>query len=88
MIPKIDQGVFDWHRWRAGSPADLFLICRTAQLIKNRETLRHHAVGWCSGEQLLCRPKSNHKAVMFYKEGQHFWFHLTNNEFKEIFHEA
>lgn len=66
---------------------DLFCICREEELIGMRGAIRKHAVGWYNGSSLLCRPKSNHKAVMFFKDGHHFWFHLTNKEFGAIFND-
>ena len=86
-MQKLDQGHFEWTTWREGSPLDLFLICREEELVRMRKTIQRYAVGYCKSENLLCRPKSNHKAVMFFKDGKHFWFHLTNNEFRRIFDE-
>jgi hypothetical protein len=85
MFRKMPPEFFDWLHWREGSPLDLFVVCRTDVLLASRRALRKHAVGWCRGENLGCRPKNNHKAVMFFKDGHHFWFHLTNHEFREIF---
>jgi hypothetical protein len=84
-MEKLDCGYFEWTLWREGSPLDLFLVCREIELIRMRKTIMRHAVGWCNAEHLLCRPKTKHKAVMFFKGGRHFWFHLTNSEFERIF---
>ena len=70
---------------REGSPLDFFVICRESELVRMRRLIRRHAVGWCKAETLLCRPKVKHKGVMFFKDGKHFWFHLTDNEFRRIF---
>ena len=88
MLQKIPIEYSDWHCWRAGSPADLFLVCREPQLIAMRNIIRTYAVGYCNSEHILCRPKLEHKAVMFFKDGINFWFHLTNKEFGVIFYET
>jgi hypothetical protein len=80
-----DSTLFDWSTWRAGNIWDMFkLQCHTAVLVKNGRILREYAVGWCPGERLMCRPKANNVAIMFYKDGVHFWFHLRKHEFEEI----
>ena len=86
LIPKLESSYFDWLTWRNGSPLDAFGIqCRTYDLINSRKVLQEHAVGWCLGESLPCRPKANHVAVMFFKNGRHFWFHLRLEEAAAIF---
>lgn len=87
MVERMDPSYFDWLHWREGSPADFLVQCRTDELLAIRKKLKEHAVGWCPAERLLCRPKIDHKAVMFFKDGHHFWFHLTNKEFGGIFNE-
>jgi hypothetical protein len=86
-MTKIDPTQFTWSRWRAGSPVDFLVECRSAALVGARGFLRDHTVGYCDAEQLTCRPKIGHKAVMFWKDGRHFWFHLTNREFHLIYNE-
>ncbi len=81
----LDEQLFTWSRWRAGTPVDLGLIASESILISNRLILVDHTVGYCNGEGLVCRPKNEHKAVMFFKDGVHFWFHLTNKEFEAIY---
>ena len=81
MIEKIDPQLFTWSRWRKGSPADLLVMARKNSIIENKTRLKKYAVGYCDGESLLCRPKIDHKAIMFFKDGKHFWFHVTNEEF-------
>jgi hypothetical protein len=87
-VVKLNSSHFTWSRWRAGSPADFAVSCRTDDLVKIRDRLKAHAVGYCHAEGLLCRPKIDHKAVMFWKDGHHFWFHLRNKEFSLIFGEG
>jgi hypothetical protein len=88
MIEKLDSSAFDWSTWRSGDVWNEFHIpCRTNALIENREILKKYAVGWCYGENLICRPKANHIAVMFFKDYKEFWFHLRDYEFEKIFQE-
>ncbi|WP_298751933.1 hypothetical protein [uncultured Arcobacter sp.] len=79
---------FTWSRWRSGSPLDFFTECRTNALIAKGHMLREYAIAYCNAKILSCRPKRNHKAVMFYKDGEHFWFHLSDYEFDRIFKEV
>lgn len=89
MIDKLQPELFDWLLWRNGSPSDIF---KETQWYKNiyekRDLIIKYAIGYCDGFRLLCRPKLNHKAVMFFIENRLFWFHLTDKEFKEVFYEA
>lgn len=79
---------FNWSYWRSGSPMDFLILCREPELISIRKELKRYAIGYCNGENVPCRPKFNNKAVMFFKDGRHFWFHLTNREFEVIFNET
>ena len=83
-IPKINSSIFTWSRWRSGSLIDLGIRTRTSIIKQNRKTLNEYAIGWCRGSDLLCRPKSEEVAVMFYKKGIHFWTHLKQEELKII----
>jgi hypothetical protein len=85
MIEYIDPQLFTWSRWRARSVIDLGITrCRLPVLIANKDKLLKHAVGYCRGENLVCRPKIDHMAVMYFTDC-HFWFHLRNEEFHVIF---
>jgi hypothetical protein len=84
-MEKLNPQHFTWSRWRSGSPATFFIKCRELPLIRASSTLRKHTVGWCNSSSLLCRPKRNNKAVMFFYKGRHFWFHLTDKEFEVIY---
>jgi len=76
---------FNWMKWRVGSPANFKIPCRKEILIANGNILRKYAIGYIEGEKLLCRPKRNYTAIMFFKDEEEFWFHLRNDEFKIIF---
>jgi len=86
MIPKINPQLFDWLVWRNGSPLDVCgLQLRSYNLSDIAPIIRKYSIGYCDGESLMCRPKTNHKAVMFEKDWEYYWFHLTNEEFDFIF---
>ena len=86
LLERWESSWFDWSTWRNGSPGDVFQIpCRTNDLLRQRAILQAHAVGWCPGTSTPCRPKAEHVAVMFYKEGRYFWFHLRQHESTSIF---
>jgi hypothetical protein len=88
-IDEIPSDLFDWSTWRTGSPADLCLQCQETFLTSphGKSIIRQHAVGWCHGTILPCRPKQDHVGVMFFKNDLHFWFHLSQKEFDLIFGE-
>lgn len=86
MIQKIPPILFDWIIWRNGSPLDVFgLPLRQYTLSDISPLLRKYAIGYCKGESLVCRPKINHMAVMFFINEEYYWFHFTNEEFTFIF---
>ena len=86
---QMNPSLFCWSTWRIGGEfiADLGLVLRKKLITKGgmRMAIRKHTVGYCDGESLMCRPKIGHKAVMLYKDGEHGWFHLRNDEFESIF---
>jgi hypothetical protein len=86
-IEEKDPSVFDWLTWRRGSIHDLGLACREAAITSDRgkQILRAHAVAWCKSESLLCRPKTGQVALMVEKNGETFWFHIREHEFKGVF---
>jgi MoaA/NifB/PqqE/SkfB family radical SAM enzyme len=86
-LPAIDSSLFTWERWQAGSIHTFGIECRYNKILEpnNADVLRKYAVGWCHGENLGCRPKTNESAVMFEFGGEKFWFHLRNNEFVSVF---
>lgn len=88
MIPKLDPSLFDWLLWRNGDPSDLigYRHCRTSDFMRFRYLLRSHAVGYCEGDLVPCRPKLDTMAVMYFIEDKHFWFHLSTKEFSIIFY--
>ncbi len=86
-LRKLDYSLFTWLNWKAGSIHDLGVQCRYYDITSERgkEILKKHAVGYCRGENLPCRPKENEIALMCFKDGEHFWFHIRKKEFDEVF---
>lgn len=87
MLPRLDSSYFTWLGWRAYSIKELGVFCRYADLTsaRGKSILRKYAIGWCKGESLMCRPKTNQIALMCFKGGEEFWFHLRKREFEEVF---
>ncbi|MFA5048371.1 MAG: hypothetical protein WC516_05120 [Patescibacteria group bacterium] len=83
MIPKLTSSAFSWNRWRR---FNLF-TCRYYTIILFQNIIRQYAIGYIEGELLQCRPKSDVYAVLFLKDNEFSWCHLTASEFKEIFEE-
>jgi len=86
-LPKLDSTLFTSSEWASGQIADLGIECRYDCIIHplNKQILQKYAIGWCYGENLMCRPKENQVAVMFKRDDKTFWFHLRNSEFFEVF---
>jgi hypothetical protein len=79
---------FDWIRWRACSIFEDFSFqCRYSDIIQNRHIFKKYDVGYLKSEKLACRPKKDNMAVMFFKDGEFSWCHLTKKEFEEIFND-
>jgi len=87
MLPQLPEDSFDWQRWRRTDIFGMFgCACRSEDLFRVKQQINKYAVGYCLGEKLRCRPKQDHKAVMFLFNDEFCWFHLTNHEFNSIFH--
>jgi len=86
-LEKLDSSLFDWQLWRARQVSDLLggYKLRFYNLKYIRDRIKQYAVGYCYGENLNCRPKANHVALMCFYNEEHFWFHLRKDEFNEIF---
>ena len=87
LIPRLNSEFFTWLNWRAGQIKDLGVFCRYADItsVRGISILRRYAIGYCFGEELLCRPKSNQIALMCFKDNEEFWFHLRLAEFNKVF---
>ena len=86
-VRRLNPLLFSWNNWRSGTIHDLGINCRFPDITSNRgkQILRDHTIGYCKGENLMCRPKEGHTAIMCFKNGTHFWFHLRNKEFQIVF---
>lgn len=78
MIDRLDPSLFDWSTWRAGSIVELAVAPshRTDVLVQYKTNIRKYAIGYCDASSLICRPKIDHKAVMFFVNNIQFWTHL------------
>ena len=89
-MERLDPLLFSWGRWRRGCPLDVLgLECRSDALLsrRGRAILRGKALGWCPGDQLVCRPKPGTVAVMFWIGDGHWWFHMMLDEFRAVWPE-
>lgn len=89
-IQSLDSSLFDWLKWRHRSVHEIFDQPFRLKYITSeygKMCFRRYAVGWCRGEELMCRPKEDHVGLMCFMNDEHFWFHLRNAEFDAIFGE-
>lgn len=88
MIRRIPAVQFTYDLWRAGSLNELGIRHREWAIIPRSKFIRNMAIGFTEGEKLMVRRKENYIAVMFYDINlDHFWTHLTLNEFYICFPE-
>lgn len=87
---RINACHFTYDLWRNGYIGDLDIQCRYFDITspRGKDILLKHTVGFCEGEKLYFRPKSKHYAIMVFKNGNHFWFHIRNDEFRKVFNET
>ena len=86
IIPILHTDLFTWSRWRGFDILYYLKIpCRKSILIGNKEILKKYVVGYIEGYKLICRPKSEHFAVMFFYNDHHQWCHFNKIEFEAIF---
>lgn len=84
MIDKIDSSYFTWQIWRANDFFSEFGIPIRYNFIQKKNILEK-AIGFCEGAGLLCRPKYNTYAVMFWDGNTEWWTHFSKYEFERIF---
>lgn len=89
-LPKMDSSLFDWTSWRLVSTfEELFKRPLRWDFVKTdehfRASIKALTIGWCSGDEVPCRPKSDTMAVMFETPNGNAWIHLRKNEFFKIF---
>lgn len=87
-IDRIDVTQFTRRRWEQGSVHTIIgdVPCKEKYLTSPlvAEQIRKFAIGWCPAEHLAWKPKHDEVAIMCFKDGEHFWFHLRVKEFKKI----
>jgi hypothetical protein len=85
-MKRMNCDSFSWSRWRACNIFEVFgFSCRRSDILKMRQVIKTHAVGYIEGHKLHCRPKKDSTAVMFLIDGNYSWCHLKNDEYKIIF---
>ena len=84
-IQHLHGTTFDFLSWQGGTLIRLGLKNREEIILNNKEIILKYAIGYCEGDKLQCRPKLNTYAVMFLKDNDFFWTHLTKKEFEIIF---
>ncbi len=84
-IDRLHGSYFDWLSWRGGALIDLGIVQRENIILSNSSIIRKHSIGYCPGEEIVCRPKKDTVAVMFLLNEETFWTHLTKKEFNTIF---
>lgn len=87
MLEKMHGTSFDWITWRGEGVIRLGVVQREAIILANSNIIKKYAIGYCPAEEIICRPKIDCVAVMFLKDNDMFWTHLTNKEFYIIFNE-
>ena len=86
MIPKIDPNLFEYKLYEPGS----LLIIGFKDRFDNIDTtfgaeiFAKYCIGYCNGENLQIRPRSDTVGVMFFKDENKFWFHINKDEFENI----
>lgn len=90
FVEHLNEQSFDWLTWRNGSLVNnLRIPHRTELVILNKNLIRKHAIGYCLADNLPCRPKKEHVAVMFRHNNNidQYWTHLSKYEFEQVFPE-
>ena len=47
------------------------------------EKIKEYAIGYCESEKIKYRPKTDSYAIMFEKNSETFWFHMSKEHFEE-----
>jgi len=89
-IPELGSCHFIFSKWRSLSAQSFEIQRRYFDIVspKGKRVLRKYAIGYSNAENVPCKPKIGEIAVMFFRDGEYFWFHLRKNEFKEVFYET
>lgn len=84
-ISKLDGSLFTYDRWIASS-IHAFEIkhLRYGNIEEYKEKLLVNLEGYCFAENLICKPKENHVALLYKIGDDYMWFHIRNNEFIKL----
>jgi hypothetical protein len=89
MLSRMNPDAFEWTLHRVFTPIDIIGgHLRLSALRNNREMMRRmarYAVGWCPSERCLVNPRTGWVCMMFFKDGEHGWFHVMREEFELVF---
>lgn len=83
-LDRKSASCFTFERWANGSLTELGIFNKFYSIKENVYLIRKFAIGYIEGEKLWVRPKKKTFAVMFFKN-KHFWTHLTEKEFNNVF---
>ena len=86
MIPKIDSSLFEYSLYESGSLLVLGFTDRFDNIDTPRgaSIFKKYCIGYCDGGNLAIRPRLDCVGVMFFKDEEQFWFHITKQEFENI----
>lgn len=86
MIPKIDSNLFEYSLYEPGSLLMIGFKDRFDNIDTpfGAEIFAKYCIGYCNGENLQIRPRSDMVGVMFFKDENKFWFHIYKDEFENI----
>jgi hypothetical protein len=77
MIEYLNKELFTWNKWRA------FNLFRPRCLKDFKNLIKPYIIGYSKADDLLCRPKADHYAIMFLKDDIFSWCHITKKEFED-----
>lgn len=85
-VDRLSEDSFTWELWNSGSVHDFGIKhFRFENLEQHKNKFVKGLLGYCFSDNIKCRPKKNHTALLYEINGNRFWFHIRNNEFIELF---
>lgn len=80
-LPELNPECFTFENHEACWWGLLDLDFSDAMTVSNvMRCVEKYAVGYCESDRVMLRPKPDSYAVMFEKDGEHFWFHIQKWE--------
>jgi len=87
-MEHLHEQSFTWQAWSGGNLMDMLNIPnREPFIVDNTDIIQKYAIGWCKGDNIVCRPKTETIAVMFITNNVEWWTHFTIKEFISCFPE-